>query len=129
MTFDYSNKEFNNVGFGLYVKFGYSKYEIELNDNVCIKDGKLIAIKAVSKNFKEKDITTDYLVTSPLSQDLLGKYFCYDSELKVYRVKGNFKTLNTVSDIRKSLYKEGFVCDGIKYVRFKRSKRVFKAYT
>lgn len=121
MTFDYSNKEFNNVGFGLYVKFGYSKYEIELSDNACIKDGRLIAIKAVSKNFKEKDITTDYLVTSPLSQDLLGKYFCYDSELKVYRVKGNFKTLNTVSDIRKSLYKEGFVCDGIKYVRFKRS--------
>ena len=121
MTFDYSNKEFNNVGFGLYVKFGYSIYDIELNDNACIKGGKLIAIKAVSKNFKEKDITTDYLVTSPLSQDLLGKYFCYDSELKVYRIKGNFKTLNTVSDIRKSLYKEGFVCDGIKYVRFKRS--------
>lgn len=121
VTFKYSNKLYNKAGLGLYIKFGYSPTEITLKDNVCVKNGILIAIKTLPNKVKSKNITDDYLVRSPLSQEILGKYFYYDTELGVYKAKNNIETLTTISDIRTDLYENGFVCDGIKYVRFKRS--------
>lgn len=120
VTFKYSNKLYNRAGSGLYIKFGYSPTEITLENNTCIKDGTLIAIRVLPDG-KEKNITEDYLVKSPLSQEILGEYFFYDKELSVYRAKDNIETLTSISDIRTDLYENGFVCDGIKYVRFKRS--------
>lgn len=74
VTFKYSNKLYNRAGSGLYIKFGYSPTEVTLENNTCIKDGTLIAIRVLPDG-KEKNITEDYLVKSPLSQEILGEYF------------------------------------------------------
>lgn len=108
VTFNYSNKEYNRVTSDIYVKFGYNIKDIELVDGLCIQDGELIAIQT-KKKFD--NITED--------EDVLGKHFyAKDGE---YCAKDNIPVLHSVADLRNNLYADGFYCDGIKYVRFKRS--------
>ena len=106
VTFKYSNKEYNCIRKNIYVKFGYNAKDIILTDGVCIKDGVLVAIQ------------TDVPIKNPVSAELLGKTFKYNGTC--YKENYN-KTLNTRFELRNELYKNGFVCDGIKYVRLKRS--------
>lgn len=107
VKFNYAYKEFNNAGKNTYVRAGYSFRDCEMHDGVCVKDGKLIAIQ------------TNIDIVNPLPQEVLGKYFAY--------ADGYYKQVNTIqvkmnkSDLRQYLYEHGFVCDGIKYVRYKRS--------
>lgn len=107
VTFKYSNKPYNKVYRGLYVKFGYNSASVELKDCACVRDGVLVAIKV------------DEPVEQPLPQSILGKWFYFDAG--VYRVKANMVPLNTVAELREDLYANGFMCDGVKYVRYKRS--------
>lgn len=120
VTFKYSNREFNrirlncrndlegkNISKVAYVKFGHIVSEEDFKDNIVIKDNELIAI------------IVDDEVISPVSCELLGKYFYFDNG--TYKAKRNILTLNSVANIRENLYENGFICDGIKYVRFKRS--------
>lgn len=108
VTFQYSLKEFNMVRKGLYVKYGYALEEIQLVDCVCVRAGELIAVQ------------TGEQITSPAPDDTLGKHFKYDLTTNTYVVGAN-PVLMTVSDLRREIYKSGFVCDGTKYVRYKRS--------
>ena len=64
-------------------------------------------------------IRVGYPVDFPAAPSILGKYFYYEDG--VYHAKSNIKTVVSVAEIRQDLYENGFVCDGIKYVRFKRS--------
>lgn len=107
VTFNYSNKEYNRITGDVYVKFGYNIDDITLMDNVCFCDGELIAIKVGVK------------VKNPVTASKLGKYFYYDNG--AYCAKSNIKVLDSVASLREKLYTEGFVCDGIRYVRYKRS--------
>ena len=120
VTFKYSNKNYNRISSNTYVKFGYNYNQCIFKDNVCIQNGQLIAIKVFNESKCNRNIEYD-IVNNPIPQELLGKYFYYDEDYKVYRTRNNFETLNSVSDIRTELYENGFVCDGIKFVRFKRS--------
>lgn len=106
VTFKYSNKEFNQIRKNIYIRFGYSYKDVVFIDGACIKDGKLIAIQ------------TDTPVKNPISPELLENNFRFeDNQYKVHYIK----TLNTRFELREELYKNGFICDGIKYVRMKRS--------
>ena len=107
VTFKYSVKEWNKLSKGLYVKYGYMYDDVELVDGACVKDGELIAV------------STEAVVENPLPGDVLGKYFWYEDGQ--YKVKANIKSVLTVADLRKELYEKGFDCDGIHYVRYKRS--------
>lgn len=107
VTFKYSNKEFNKIKKDIYVKFGYDINDLIFKDNVCIIDNLLVGVQINS------------LVEKAISDELLGKYFYYDDG--VYKAKENIKSINTKANLRKHLYENGFYCDGIKYVRFKRS--------
>lgn len=107
VTFKYSNKEFNRVRPDTYVKFGYRVEDEEFDDCICVREGQLIGIQ-VNKP-----------VSHPLPSSVLGKYFYVDDGK--YRAKKNIKTLHSVADIRRELYTNGFICNGIEYVRFKRS--------
>lgn len=107
VTFKYSIKEFNMLKKNTYVKFGYNINEIEFTDHVFIMDGQLIAIE------------TNQYVENSIPKDLLGKFFHYENNQ--YYAKENIKPLKSVSNLRNELYEKGFYCDGIKYVRFKRS--------
>lgn len=108
VTFKYSVKEYNMYGSDLYIKNGYCQYtDINLQDCIDVQNGQVIAIKLNSP------------VEHPVSNEILGKHFYYDEG--VYKTKNNFKTLVNVARLREMLYEDGFVCNGIKFVRFKRS--------
>lgn len=107
VTFNYSYKEFNKAGKNAFVRAGYNFSNCDMKDGVCVKDGKLIAIQ------------TNVEINEPLPQEVLGEYFTYSEGF--YEQVGQIKTLMSKSELRQYLYEHGFVCDGIKYVRYKRS--------
>ena len=107
VTFKYSVKEFNKVTNNIYVKDGYILTNIHFDDNILIIDGQLVAIQVNTP------------VENPVPNDILGKYFYFESG--TYKAKSNIKTTVGVAELRKQLYEDGFYCDGIKYVRYKRS--------
>jgi hypothetical protein len=109
VTFKYSNKLFNKIKKNTYVRFGYCLNDIEnkIKDNVYIVNNQLIAI------------ITNNLVDSPIDNKLFEKQFKLEDG--VYKVKSNIKVLNSVADLRNKLYDNGFYCDGVKFIRFKRS--------
>ena len=107
VKFSYSYKEFNKSGKNTYIRAGYSFKDCDIQDGVFVKDGQLIAIQ------------TNIEIKNPLSQELLGKYFAF-TDGYYYQVSP-IPVLKNKAELREELYKNGFVCDGIKYVRYKRS--------
>lgn len=108
VKFTYAQKVFNKAGGGVYVRNGYQYRDIELKDHICVKDNILIAIEV------DKDVENPY---SNLS--VLDKYFVYEDGQ--YKSTSQNNTILTKAELRQYLYKHGFMCDGIKYVRWKRS--------
>ena len=116
VTFKYAVCEFNKVSrknpaspssHTLFVKFGYSEREIELKDCVCVRDGELLAI------------VVDEPVERPVGDAVLGKYFVFEDGQ--YKLAKNPRTIQTTAQVREYIYEHGFVCDGIHYIRWKRS--------
>lgn len=107
VRFSYSYKAFNKTGQNIYVRAGYSLGDCVMSDGVCLKDNLLIAID------------TGVEIKNPQPQDLLGKCFAYADGR--YVKAGTIPVLMSKSDLRRYLYKNGFVCDGASYVRYKRS--------
>ena len=107
VKFNYSYKEFNKVGQNTYIRDGYNFRECEMQDGACIKDGKLVAIQ------------TNIEINNPLPEELLGNYFTYANGC--YNQINSIPVLMSKSELRQYIYEHGFVCDGVKYVRDKRS--------
>ena len=108
VTFKYSVKEYNMYGTDLYIKNGYCPYtDIDMQDCIDVQNGEVIAIRLNSP------------VEHPVSNEILGRYFYYEDG--VYKTRNSFKTLVNVARLREMLYEDGFVCNGIRFVRFKRS--------
>lgn len=106
VTFKYSNKEFNRVRGSYYIRFGYRIDDLEFEDCIAWDDGEIVGVQTGEK------------VNNPVDAEELPYFIFKDG---MYRAKDNIKTCNNVADIRSDIYKNGFVCEGIKYVRFKRS--------
>lgn len=109
VTAHYAVKEYNRIRQGLYIKNGWRYDEVagRLQNNILFENGELIAIQCETP------------VEHPAPVDMLGKFFYYENGM--YNAKTNIATVKSVAEIREDLYENGFVCDGIKYVRFKRS--------
>lgn len=111
VTFDYSVREFNRIGKDIYVRYGNSISNVDISDgmpNGITKYGDdVIAVQVEKKS------------PSPAYGLNLPKYFHYQN--RAYHINQNVRTVATVADIRKKLYAEGFFCNGVKYVRWKRS--------
>ena len=107
VTFKYSVKEFNRFFDNTYIKYGYLPQDVQLNDNICIKDGELIAVRIGEP------------VMNPATPQELGDLFVFDNG--AYRLGKNMKVILTVAQLRNRLYQDGFVCDDIVFRRFKRS--------
>lgn len=106
VTFKYSNKEFNRVRDSYYIRFGYRIDDLEFEDCIAWDDGEIVGVQTGEK------------VNNPVDAEELPYFIFKDG---MYRAKDNIKTCNNVADIRSDIYENGFVCEGIKYVRFKRS--------
>lgn len=109
ITFNYSVKLYNKKNGSIYVKSGYDIDIRDLEEGVFVKNGDLIAID------------TDFETDEPLEDEVLGKYFYYDTNIKKYRAKNNIPTLLSNYDLRAWIYNNPFLCDGRTYVRWKRS--------
>lgn len=107
VTFQYANKVYNRVRKDVYLKFGWQYSEAVLTDCACVQNGELIAIQV------------GVPVKTPLPKEILGRYFYYADGM--YQAKANITTLHSVNNLRETLYRDGFYCDGIHYIRFKRS--------
>ena len=107
VTFKYAYKMFNMAGKNTYVRDGYQYRECEFHDGVCIKDGKLIAIQ------------TNVEISNPVDPCILEGYFSYCNGY--YALTGNIPTIMDKAELRNYLYTSGFKCDGVRYVRYKRS--------
>lgn len=105
VTFKYSNKEFNRVRGNYYIRFGYRIDDLEFEDCIAWDDGEIVGVQ------------TGKEVNYPIDIDKIP-FILKDG---MYQAKDNIKTYNNVADIRSDIYENGFVCEGIKYVRFKRS--------
>lgn len=107
VTFKYSYKEFNNAGKNTYVRAGYTYKDCAFTDGVYIRDGELIGIQ------------TNVQVENPQPREILQPYFDY---VDGYYIQSDVPdTVMTKSEVRSDLYENGFVCDGVRYVRYKRS--------
>lgn len=113
VTFKYNVYEYNRVNADTYVKYGYNVSDLTFEDNVCVRNGELAGIRIGQE------------VLSPVDDSLLGKSFCYTRRngepTGIYELKSGIKTVYTCAQARNLLYQNGFTCDGIHYVRFKRS--------
>lgn len=106
VTFKYSNKEFNRVRGSYYIRFGYRIDDLEFEDCIAWDDGEIVGVQTGEK------------VNCPVDAEELPYFIFKDG---MYRAKDNIKTCNNVADIRSDIYENGFMCEGIKYARFKRS--------
>lgn len=110
VKFSYSYKEFNKAANDIYIRAGNNFRDCLFQDGAALSsDGQLIGIQ------------TGVEITNPLPQEVLGKCFVYNEELKSYIQVGTIPVVKNKAELREELYKNGFVCDGIKYVRYKRS--------
>ena len=110
VTFKYSNKQFNKVQKGdkvFYILHKYTYDDLVFHDCVAFADGELAGVEVGSP------------VENVIPESVYSTAFEFDG--KTYKAKSNIQTINNVANIREELYKNGFYCDGIKYVRFKRS--------
>ncbi|MCM1315862.1 MAG: hypothetical protein NC244_10910 [Alistipes senegalensis] len=108
VKFTYAQKLFNKAGNNIYIRNGYQYRDIEMKDHICVKDNTLIAIEV------DADVENPYKNLS-----ILDKYFIYEGGQ--YKTNQAIDTVLSRAELRQYLYKNGFICDGIKYVRWKRS--------
>lgn len=114
VNFDLAYKEWNRHG-DIYVRDGYSMADIkeigQYGDRTFYKDGICIGVKVGSVNENDNEIVWNGV----------PKYFEYDAENRSIKLAKTIPTLMSRSELRYDLYENGFICNGIEYVRYKRS--------
>lgn len=108
VKFTYAYKLFNKAAKNTYVKDGWQLKDLEFKD--CI---------ALSSDNQVVGVVINTLVENPVSNDCLGESFIFENG--TYVLAKDPETLLTKRELREDLYKNGFYCDGIKFVRYKRS--------
>lgn len=113
VDFDLAYKEWNRHG-DIYVRDGYGMADIKeigkYGDRTFYKDGICIGVKV-------GDVAEDEAVV----WDGVPKYFVYDEANRKIKLGKSIPTLMSRGELRFDLYENGFICNGIKYVRYKRS--------
>lgn len=107
VTFSFSYKEFNQAGENTFIRAGYSFRDCVFNDGICIQDDVVIGVQ------------TNVAILSPVNDLMLPDYFAFvDGH---YELIGSIPVIMNKADLRKYIYDNGFMCDGKRYVRYKRS--------
>lgn len=110
VTFKYSNKLYNPIGKNTYIHHRYRGEELNFRNNLAFsRKGELLGVRINTPLIHSLDMDT---------LKKISPYFKVEGDvLKV----GNIPTIKSRSQIREELYKNGFYCDGVHYVRYKRS--------
>jgi hypothetical protein len=111
VKFNYSYKDYNKSAPNVYIKAGYTYRQIaekfKDNDVAHFEGDELIAIRLNQK--------CDKLLSN------IPCYFEYDENEQCYVLVKEPVVLKTKAELREYLYTNGFVCNGIKFIRDKRS--------
>lgn len=114
VDFNLAYKEWNRHG-DIYIRNGYGMADIKsvgkFGDRTFYKDGICIGIKVGNISDEDNNVVWENI----------PKYFKYEKENKVIKIDKTIPTLMSRSELRHDLYENGFICNGIKYVRYKRS--------
>lgn len=108
VTFKYAVREWNRVGGTTYVKLGCCPRDLTFRDGVARDaDGAVVGVE-VDKPF----------VRAAADDELLP---CFGYEDGQYKLLHQPKVVVGTAEARERLYKDGFWCDNVHYVRWKRS--------
>ena len=122
ITFKYSVKEWNQMNKNTYVKLGYDYKDLVFND--CIakdNNGEIVGIKmGEGVNSPVEKLPKYFKVTDVEIRDKKDKTKIAEVQKQYKKVK-ELKTVKTNAELRKELYRNGFLCNGVKYCRMKRS--------
>ncbi len=128
ITFQYSVKDWNPLHYNTYIKLGYQYEELTFQDGIAKnEEGEIVGIML------------DTPVEKPVNESMLAPYFSVknlsDADLE-HTLKENAQEQNNVTVytkcrepkmqlstawLRQELYENGFICNGVPYVRLKRS--------
>lgn len=121
LTFKYSVKEWNQMNKNTFVKFGYDYRNLKFEDCIAKNNsGDIVGIKINEKVSCVIDTPSPFKSKEVKIYDKKNKNVIKEVQ-NIYIKKGEPKVLKTNADLRKDLYKHGFVCDGVNYCRMKRS--------
>lgn len=122
LTFKYPVKEWNQMNKNTFVKFGYDYRNLVFDDCIAKNEsGEIVGIKIGEKVITQINILPKYFsVTDVEIKDKKNKSNVKEIQKQYIKIKEP-KTLKTNAELRKELYKNGFVCNGKKYCRMKRS--------
>lgn len=122
ITFKYSVKEWNQMNKNTFVKFGYDYRNLVFED--CISkniNGEIIGIKVGEKVTSVCDMLPKCFSVSDVEvMDKKNKSKAKEIWKQYSKIREP-KTIKTNAELRNELYKDGFICNGIKYCRMKRS--------
>ena len=122
LTFKYSVKEWNQMNKNTFVKFGYDYKKLEFNDCIAYNnDNEIVGIQIGEKIISPiENLPPCFSIGEIEIKDKKDKTKVKETQKQYIKVKEP-KTLKTNAELRKELYKDGFLCNGIKYCRMKRS--------
>lgn len=120
LTFKYSVKVWNQMNKNTFVKFGYDYRNLVFDDCVARNsDNEIVGIKLNEQvKCKIHDLPN---IFKCIRVDKKNKNENTTHNEWHYVKVGEPKTLKTNAELRKDLYKHGFMCDGVHYQRMKRS--------
>ena len=107
VTFKYAVAEWNKAGKDRYVKAGFNERDLVFRDCIARVNGEVVGIQL------------NLPPTTPVIIEELGPYFGLGD--KGYTLIKQPRKTTITSGLRRQIYEQGFLCGGIKYVRWKRS--------
>ena len=122
LTFKYSVKEWNQMNKNTFVKFGYNYRNLVFEDCIAKNENdEIVGIQIGNKVSNPIfDLPSCFSIEDVEIKDKKDKTKVKETQ-KQYKKEKEPKTIKTNAELRKELYKDGFICNSIKYCRMKRS--------
>ena len=121
LTFKYSVKEWNQMNKNTFVRLGYDYRDLSFEDGIAKNsEGEIVGIKTNEKIENPTDIPKPFVKKQVNIYDKKDKTVIKEIQTQ-YHKKGEPKTVKTNAELRTELYKDGFICNGVRYCRMKRS--------
>lgn len=122
LTFKYSVKEWNQMNKNTFVKFGYDYRELVFRD--CIaknENGEIVGVQIGEKTISPViELPYCFCIEDVEIKDKKDKTKVKEVQKQYKKIKEP-RTIKTNAELRRELYKQGFICNGVKYCRMKRS--------
>lgn len=121
LTFHYSVKEWNRISHNTYVKLGYHYNSLTFTDCTAKNSqGEIVGIQLGRKVLSPEKKLPEYFCVIEAAKNKNESGAEAESQLQ-YEKKREPKTIRTSAQLRTELYENGYVCDGFRYCRMKRS--------